>query len=286
MSVSLLAVALDSASFFLVLLLVALGLVVIFGLMNVINMAHGEFFLIGAYTAVAATRAGLPFWWSLLFAPLVLALVGWLVEQLVVRFVYHRFIDSILATWGLSLMLKQLIIVLFGPTAQNVADPIGSTMAVAGVAYPAYRVFVMAASIVLSMLTFLLLYRTHTGLAIRGVIANRNMAASLGIDTRRLDIATFMAGAALAGFAGAAMAPLMSVDPQMGAGFLIPSFLSILVGGTSSFFGVVAGAGLISAGDTGLAALRDPVFAQIVVFTLAIVVIRVFPNGLFGRRQG
>lgn len=284
MSANLLAILFDSAGFFLVLLLVALGLMIIFGLMNVINMAHGEFFLIGAYTAVTVTQAGWPFWLSLLLAPMVLALVGLVVEQLVVRFVYHRFIDSILATWGLSLMLKQLIIVIFGPTSQSVADPMAITMSVFGVAYPSYRIFVMVTSIVLTLLTFLLLYRTHVGLTIRGVIANRKMAASLGINTRRLDVGTFMAGAALAGFAGAAMAPLMSVDPQMGAGFLIPSFLSILVGGTSSFVGVVAGAALISGGNTGLAALRDPVFAQIVVFSLAIVIIRLFPNGLFGRR--
>ncbi|VTU22210.1 LIV-I protein H [Variovorax sp. SRS16] len=280
-----LALVLDSTSFFLVLLLVALGLVIIFGLMNVINMAHGEFFLLGAYTAVAATRAGWPFWWSLLLAPLVLAAVGWIVEQTVVRFVYHRFIDSILATWGLSLMLKQLIVVIFGPTSQSVPDPLGVTVSVLGMAYPGYRLFVMGASVVLTALTFVLLYRTHVGLTIRGVIANRAMAASLGVNTRRLDVGTFMAGAALAGFAGAAMAPLMSVDPQMGAGFLIPSFLSILVGGASSFVGVVVGAALISGGSTGLAALRDPVFAQIVVFSLAIVIIRLFPSGLFGRRR-
>ncbi|VTU39926.1 LIV-I protein H [Variovorax sp. PBS-H4] len=280
-----LALVLDSTSFFLVLLLVALGLVIIFGLMNVINMAHGEFFLIGAYTAVSVTRAGWPFWWALLLAPLVLAGVGWIVEQAVVRFVYRRFIDSILATWGLSLMLKQLIVIIFGPRSQSVADPLATTVNLLGMAYPGYRLFVMAASIALTALTFVLLYRTHIGLTIRGVIANRAMAASLGINTRRLDVSTFMAGAALAGFAGAVMAPLMSVDPQMGAGFLIPSFLSILVGGTGSFLGVVIGAGLISSGSTGLSALRDPVFAQVVVFSLAIVIIRLFPNGLFGRRS-
>ncbi|MEJ8814525.1 branched-chain amino acid ABC transporter permease [Variovorax ureilyticus] len=284
MNTDLLAVLLDSVSYFLVLLLVALGLVVIFGLMNVINMAHGEFFLVGAYTAVAITKAGLSFWWALLAAPLVLCVVGWMVEIAIVRFVYHRFIDSILATWGLSLMLKQLIVVVFGPTSQGVGDPVATTVSVLGVSYPAYKLLVMAASVALTTLTFVLLYRTPTGLMIRGVIANRKMAGSLGINTRRLDVGTFMAGAALAGFAGAAMAPLMSVDPQMGSGFLIPAFLSILVGGTTSFAGVVTGAALISGGNTWLAALRDPVFAQIVVFSLAILVFRFFPSGLLGKR--
>ena len=281
---TLIGLLLDSTSFFLVLLLVALGLVVIFGLMNVINMAHGEFFLVGAYTAVALTQAGVAFWWALLLAPCVLAMIGFVIEVSVIRFVYHRFIDSILATWGLSLLLKQLIVVVFGPTSQSVVNPLETSVQIAGSAYPAYRLFIMAASVVLSAGTFVFLYRTPIGLMIRGVIANRAMAASLGINTRRLDLCTFMAGAALAGFAGAAMAPLMSVDPQMGTGFLIPSFLSILVGGASSFLGVVVGAGLIAGGTTGLSALRDPVFAQIVVFSLAIVIIRLFPSGLFGKR--
>ncbi len=274
----------DSLSFFLVLLLVVLGLLVIFGLMNVINMAHGEFFLVGAYTAVAVTQAGLSFWWALILAPCTLAVIGWLVEVAIVRFVYHRFIDSILATWGLSLILKQLIVVIFGPTSQSVANPLESSVQILGSTYPTYRLFIMGASVILTAGTFLLLYRSHLGLKIRGVIANRAMAASLGVNTRRLDVGTFIPGAALAGFAGAAMAPLMSVDPQMGTGFLIPSFLSILVGGTTSFVCVVVGAALISGGTTGLSALRDPVFAQITVFSLAIVIIRLFPSGLFGKR--
>lgn len=285
MSSTMVALALDSANFFLVLLLVSLGLMVIFGLMNVINMAHGEFLLLGAYSAVAVTQAGLSFWWALLIAPCVLGLVGWLVEITVVRFVYHRLIDSILATWGLSLMLKQLIVILFGAASHSVADPLSMTTTIFGVAYPVYRLFIMSVSVLLSAGTFLLLYRTNIGLTVRGVIANRKMAASLGINTRRLDVCTFMIGAALAGFAGALMAPLMSVDPQMGTGFLIPSFLSILVGGIGSFVGVVVGTGLISGGTVGLSTYRNPVFAQIVVFSLAIIVIRLFPNGLFGKHR-
>src|SRR5579871_4820440 len=113
-------ISFDTLSFMLALLLVTLGLVVIFGLMNVINMAHGEFFLIGAYCVVLIERAEFSYWWALLLAPLVLAVVGLVVEELVIRHIYRRFIDSILATWGISLALKQLVIILFGPTAQRV----------------------------------------------------------------------------------------------------------------------------------------------------------------------
>lgn len=276
---------LDAANFMLALLLVTLGLVIIFGLMNVINMAHGEMFLLGAYTVFAVEQAGGPFWLGLLLAPIVLALFGLAVEELVIRHVYHRFIDTILATWGLSIAIKQAVIVAFGPTAQQVFNPLPGTVTVLGAAYPAYRLFIMAVAIGVAAGTFLLFYRTRLGLAARGVIANRMMAASLGINTRRMDRATFAFGTALAGLAGAVMAPLMSVDPQMGVGFLIPAFLSILVGGAGSLLGALLGTSLIAGSSTIVAGLWTQIIAEIVVFSLAIVVIRLFPQGLTGGRR-
>lgn len=278
------AIALDAMNFTSVLLLVALGLVVIFGLMNVINMAHGEFFLIGAYVVVAVNQAGGSFWLALIAAPLVLSLVGLLVEWVVVRHVYHRFIDTILATWGLSLILKQAVIVVFGPAAQAVSNPMPSAVDIFGVDYPAYRLFIMAISAALALGTYYLFYRTKLGLQIRGVIANRAMAASLGINTRRMDRATFAVGAALAGFAGAVMTPIMSVDPQMGVGFLIPSFLAVLVGGVNSLLGALLGSGVIGGATTIFSGYISQADAQIFVFILAIVIIRFFPNGLIGGR--
>jgi branched-chain amino acid transport system permease protein/urea transport system permease protein len=278
-------VGLDALSFMLALLLVALGLIIIFGLMNVINMAHGEFFLLGAYTVVLVQDAGGGFWLGVLAAPLVLAALGLLLEELVVRHVYHRFIDTILATWGLSLALKQAVIVVFGPTAQQVQNPLPSQVLILGAVYPSYRLFIMAVAIAVAAGTFLLFYRTRVGLAARGVIANRPMAASLGIDTRRMDRATFAFGAALAGLAGAVMAPLMSVDPQMGVGFLVPAFLSILVGGAGSLPGALLGTSVIGGSSTVVASIWTQVVAQIAVFSLAIVIIRIFPRGLAGGRR-
>jgi urea transport system permease protein len=156
------AIGLDALNFMLALLLVTLGLVVIFGLMGVINMAHGEFFLIGAYCLVLVERAGYAFWWALLLSPLVLAIIGLAVEELVVRHVYRRFIDSILATWGISLALKQTVIILFGPTAQSVVSPIPGPVEIVGVVYPAYRFFIMGVAVVLTGATFLLFYRTRS----------------------------------------------------------------------------------------------------------------------------
>jgi branched-chain amino acid transport system permease protein/urea transport system permease protein len=225
------------------------------------------------------------FWLGLLLAPLALAALGLLLEEVVIRHVYHRFIDTILATWGLSLALKQAVIVAFGPTAQQVANPFPQQVEVVGTIYPAYRLFIMAVAVLVAGGTFFLFYRTHLGLAARGVIANRAMAASLGINTRALDRATFAFGAALAGLAGAVMAPLMSVDPQMGVGFLVPAFLAILVGGAGSMPGALLGTSLIAGGSTVIASYWTQVVAQIAVFSLAILIIRIFPQGLTGGRR-
>ena len=278
-------IALDSANFMLALLLVTLGLVIIFGLMNVINMAHGELFLLGAYTVVLVQRHGGSFWLALVLAPLALAVIGLLIEELVVRHVYHRFIDTILATWGLSITLKQAVIIAFGPTAQQVDNPLPRAVTILDTLYPAYRLFIMAVAVLVATGTFLLFYRTRLGLAARAVIANRPMASSLGLNTRRMDRMTFAFGAALAGLAGVVMAPLMSVDPQMGVGFLIPAFLSILVGGTGSLLGALLGTTLIASAGTVVSSVWTQITAQIVVFGLAIVVIRLFPQGLTGARR-
>lgn len=280
-----LAIGLDALSFGLALLLVTLGLVVIYGMMNVINMAHGELFLVGAYTLVAVQSFGGPFWLGLLLAPAVVALIGFLMEEFVVRHVYGRAIDTILATWGISIALKQAIIILYGPAAISIVNPLPGSVTLFGFDYPLYRLFIMGMAALLAIATYLVLYATPLGLQIRGVIANRAMAGSLGINTRAMDRGTFAAGAALAGIAGAVMAPIMSVDPQMGVGFLIPAFLAILVGGLNSLSGAIFGAGIIGGATTTLSSMMSQAIAQIAVFALAIVIIRIFPAGLTKGRQ-
>ncbi len=277
--------ALDATNFVLALLLVTLGLVIIFGLMNVINMAHGELFLLGAYSVYTVQALGGTYWLALAITPAVLALIGLLIEEWVIRHVYHRFIDTILATWGISIAIKQAVIIGYGPAALQVNNPIPGAIDILGAIYPAFRVFVMLASVAAAGAVFLLFYRTDWGLMARAVIANRSMASNLGINTRRMDRLTFALGAALAGLAGAVMAPLMSVDPQMGVGFLVPAFLSILVGGTGTLLGTLLGTSLIAGGTTVVSSVWSQIVAQIVVFSVAIVVIRIFPQGLTGGRR-
>ena len=276
---------LDSSNAMLVLMLVSLGLAVIFGLMNVINMAHGEFLIMGAYGVLTLQNAGLPFWACLLAAPLIVAAIGLAAEELLIRRTYERLLDTILATWGLSLFLRQGLVLIYGPGSHAVATPELGSIGIAGEAYPIYRLLVMLVSAFAIALTFLVFFRTDWGLKARAVIANRNMAACLGINTRALDRLTFAWGAGLAGLAGAVMSPLISVDPNAGLGWLVPGFLSILVAGLGSIAGPLAGAAGVSAVDSFASAVSSPVWAQLAVFVTAILVLRLFPQGLLAFRR-
>jgi branched-chain amino acid transport system permease protein/urea transport system permease protein len=274
---------LDGANAVLILMLVALGLAIVFGLMNVINLAHGEFLMLGAYVVLAAGQAGLPFWAGLALAPVVVGLIGVVAEALLIRHTYTRLLDTILATWGLSMVLRQAVVILYGPGAHAVTAPDLGAVLVAGSPYPVYRLVVMAISLAAIAATFALFFGTRFGLAARAVIADRDTASCLGIDTRRLDRWTFGIGAALAGLAGAAVAPLIAVDPQAGLGWLVPAFLAILVGGLGSIAGPLVGAAGVGGLDSLTSALASPVWAQLTVFVAAILVIRLRPRGLVAR---
>lgn len=282
--INLLPSALDIISVILILLLVATGLMVIFGLMGVINMAHGEFFLIGAYGVYYFIQIGLPFYIAVPLSSLGVGLLGLLIEAILIRHLIHRPLDTILATWGLSIVLKQLVVIFFGPGSVSVDLPIDGMIEFGPISYPFYRIIVMLFSIII-MLFIIVLYRySKFGLAIRATIEDPKVASSLGINNNTLHKISFFIGASLAGLAGALIAPLISVDPQMGLGYLVPSFLSILVGGVWNITGTVVGV-LFIGGLDGLANLFiSPVFSQILVFTLAIIIIRFRPKGIFGGR--
>jgi urea transport system permease protein len=278
-------IVLNGTTYVLVLILVALGLVVVFSMMRVINMAHGELFMLGAYVVVAAGALGLPFWLGVLAAPLLVGLAGLSIEILLIRHVYRRTLDTILATWGLSIAIKQAIVLTFGPAAYSVPLPIDATLAIGAFAYPVYRLILTALALLIVAATFWLFLRTDFGLIARAVIARPQTAATLGIDTRRVMRASFVLGTALAGLAGALVAPLISVDPQMGLGYLVPAFLAILIGGAGPLAGVLVGGGLVGGVDSLLTLWISPVAAQIAVLTLAVVVIRLRPSGILGSRD-
>jgi urea transport system permease protein len=276
---------LNGINLILILVLVAIGLAIIFGLMQVINIAHGEFFLLGAYTVLMAQWAGLSFWVGLILSLIVLGIVGLVTEFFCIRYLYERPLDTILATWGISIGIRQFIIIVFGPAGHMITHPFPAMVKLMGIEYPAYRLFTMAASIAVIILTLYVFLRTDYGLKARAVIENRNMASVLGINTRRMYQATFVFGSALAGLAGAIMSPLMSVDPQMGLGYLIPAFLAIIIGGTGTLYGVLGGASIIGGSDSIFSYLISPVGAQIIIFSIAIILIRLNPQGLFGKQS-
>jgi branched-chain amino acid transport system permease protein/urea transport system permease protein len=272
---------LNGVSLAAILTLVALGLAIIFGLMGVINMAHGELFTIGAYALVAANSLG-GFWGGVLLAPLVGAVVGIVLERGVVRFLYTRPIETILATWGISLILQQGIEFFFGTAPQAVPNPFPGAISVFGIVdYPVYRLFITAAGMVITAGTFFVFLRTEFGLMARAVIQNREIAAALGINTERVYVVAFALGAALAALAGALMAPLINVLPLMGVSFLARSFFVVIVGGAGNLPGVVGGSVLIGGLETLFSSLWSVTLAQALVLVIAIVIVRFRPTGLF-----
>jgi branched-chain amino acid transport system permease protein/urea transport system permease protein len=275
----------DASSYVLILVMIALGLMIVFGMMGVINMAHGELFMIGAYVMVLCQAYGLPFWVGLILAPLLVGFMGFLIEYLLIRHIYLRPLDTILATWGLSIALKQGIVLLFGPEAQSISSPIDTSIAFGDFTYPLYRLMIMGASLLMIAATFWLFLKTDFGLMARAVIARPDTAETLGINTRRIYRWSFIVGTALAGLAGALIAPTISVDPQMGLGYLVPGFLSILVGGAGPLAGVVVGGAAVGGTNSLLTVWISPVAAQIAVFILAILVIRLRPSGILGDRD-
>ncbi|MBM3516775.1 MAG: branched-chain amino acid ABC transporter permease [Alphaproteobacteria bacterium] len=278
------AIGLNAASYVLILVLVALGLVVVFGVMRVINMAHGELFMLGAYAVIAADGLGAPFWLGVLAAPILAGAAGAAIEAALIRHIYARPLDTILATWGLSLALKQAIVLAFGPASLSVPSPMDATIAVGTFAYPLYRLIVMGVALVAILGVFIGFFRSGFGLMVRAVVADPRSAACLGIDPALVHRVSFTAGAALAGLAGGLIAPLISVDPEMGVGFLIPAFLAILVGGAGPLAGVLTGGVVVGGADSVLTNWLSPVLAQVVVFALAVVVIRLRRGPVGGLR--
>lgn len=272
---------LNSLTLISILFLVAIGLTITFGLMGIINLAHGEFFMLGAYTVVVGGEIGLPLVVTLVATPLIVGAMGVLVEQTVIKRLYARPLDTLLATWGLSLVIRQVVKIVFGARQRGSDALFSGTISIGGVDYPAYRLFIMAVAVVVGMGFFALIYRSDFGVKLRAVIFNRDMARAMGVNTRRVDRTAFAVGAAVAGLAGAIVAPLGTVNPQMGLSWLINSFLVVIVGGQAAS-GAVLGATFIGGTQSTLSFFIEPVVASVLVLVIAIVALRIRPQGLAG----
>jgi urea transport system permease protein len=268
-----------------ILVLVALGLGVTFGLLGVINLAHGELFMLGAYTVLVTHETTGNVWLGIAVAPLVVGAVGILIERGVVKRLYDRPFDTLLATWALSVVIRQAITLWQGGGYQPIPHPITASVNVLGVPYPAYRLALLGLGVVSLGLVGVILYRTRFGVRARAAVQNREVAAAMGVNVGRVDTAMFGLGAALAGLAGAAMGPLVTVNPNMGLPILASSFFVVILGGTGRLGGVAAGAAIIGGGQALISFFANPVIAQVAVLLLAIFVIRLAPHGVFGRRR-
>lgn len=263
--------------------LVAVGLAIIFGLLRIVNLAHGELFIIGAYTVFAVEAATGAAWLGVAMAPVVVGVVGLALDRGLLHRLYHRPLDTLVVTWGISIVLREVLRLLFGADTKNVAVPVGGQISVLGVTYPAYRVvlIVTASAVLAGVLLFFA--RTSFGAKVRAVIQNRDMAEAMGINSRRIDSMVFAIGAGLAGLAGALIVPLLGLHPEVGLFYLARSFIVVIVGGVGSLAGTVGGAAVIGGSEAGISYLASPVLAQSLLFLLAILLIRLRPQGLFAR---
>lgn len=269
-----------------VLILISLGLAIIFGLRGVINLAHGEFFMIGAYTVWATEKYGLPpFWVGLIVAPLLVAFIGWLIERSYIRFLYSRPLDTLLGTWGISIILRELVRIVLGPEHRYATQPITGQLQIGSFSYPLYRAAIIAFTIVVLLVVLYLFTRTDFGLKVQATIRDREMASAVGINTSRIDQAVFALGAGLAGLAGAVMSPVIAINPNMGLDYFAQTFLVVILGGAGRILGVLGGGAAIGMTQAGLSAILKPVVAQALVLVVTIGLIRLYPQGLFGGRR-
>jgi branched-subunit amino acid ABC-type transport system permease component len=261
----------------------SLGLAIIFGMMRVINLAHGEFIMLGAYATVIAANNGVNIWIAMLVvSPLFVALVGIVVERCLIRYLYGRMIDTMLATWGLSLFLVGVITTIFGNTIKGVPAPLGG-FAIGGYRASYYSLFLIAVALTLLVTVYLMLSRTKLGLIARGTMQNPEMAAALGVSPPRVYSVTFALGAALSGLAGGVLAPVSGVLPTMGVAYIAKTFITVIGGGASILTGTASAAALFGGINQSATFLTTPVIGEVALLVSAIVLLRILPQGLTGR---
>lgn len=270
-----------------ILLLVALGLGIIYGTMGVINLAHGDFVMLGAYSSwLLQSHIGMDLLSSVVVSFFMVAAVGWVLERGIVRYLYARPLDTILATWGIGIMLEQGIRLSAGSSLKYVKlpDNLAANLEVFGVTLPVYRLLIIAVALALLGLTLYLIRRTEFGKRLRAVTQNKEIAESYGINASQVYAWTFAYGAGLAGLAGALVAPLKSVSPDMGTSYVVDAFLVVVVGGVGSLGGLLLGSGILGELDSWISFVLNSTLARAIVFLSVVAMIRFRPQGLFADR--
>ncbi len=283
-------------SLFSVLLLMALGLAIIFGQMGVVNLAHGEFMALGAYTVYLSSTvvhtylpALAPYYFviAIVIAFLVAGLTGWLVEWSLIRFLYKRPLDTLLATWGLSLIMQQSFRSIFGAREVTPTLPewlMGSFKPSESIDIPINGVFVMGLTLALTLGIWLFMYRSRIGLQMRATVQNRVMSGAAGINTRLVDRFTFSLGCGIAGVAGAAFTTIGSTGPDSGSRYIVDTFLVVVFGGTASLMGTIASAFGIAQGQSILEFFLKGTMGKVAVLMVIVLVLMIRPQGLFASK--
>jgi len=256
-----------------ILYIVALGLLIVYGVLKIINLAHGAFLVLGSYAAVIATWLDWSPWSALVIALVGGAAVGAVAEWRVLRDLYVRPLDTILATWGLNIIIVQSITLYFGREIQFAESTVTQAVSVGGVTYSLYRLILLLIAVVLGVLVWLLMRRTQIGIVAQAVIMNEELAQALGINTRLVRFVTFCLGAGLASLAGALITPLVSVYPNLGVPWLMNAFMLVMVAGVS--LGNLALAALILGGAQVLvSSYGNPVLGSLTIIILAVIILR------------
>jgi branched-chain amino acid transport system permease protein len=267
-------------------ILMALGLTIIFGLLDVINMAHGEFYALGAYVGLTLATLGAPFWLLLIAVPLIMAAIGYGCERLLVQRVFHqkeRHMLTLLLTFGLAIVLEDVYKLIWGAQAIKPESPVTGGTEILGVFLPNYRLFLIAIGTVIIVAVWLVVYRTRLGAMVRAAAFDRNMASSLGVPVTHVYAGAFAFGVALAGLAGVLLAPLYSMFPTMGKDFILMAFSVVIVGGLGSISGAVVAGLLLTQIQTIASLYISPSWTDPLVFGIMVLFLMVRPQGMFGR---
>jgi urea transport system permease protein len=265
------------------LLLAALGLMIILGVINVINLAHGELIMLGAYiTTLAYHRANLPLPICMMLSVVGVGLFGMALERFVVRRFYGDRLAALVATWGVSLILSQGTLLALGPSMQSVPLP-AWTLSYGGYSFGGYRLLLFAIAVAAMLVTWWAFYHTKIGVRTRATMQNPDMARALGVDTRHVYLLTFGAGSALAGLTGALYAPTTTIVPLMGTQFVDVAFITVVIGGGANpIIGAISSAAFLAAISTPLSSILGTFIGRIGLLVAALVVIRFLPRGISG----
>jgi len=264
--------------------LLALGLTVIFGLLGVMNFAHGELYMLGAYAGIAVIGVTHSFWVALLVAPLLVGVVGAVTEMTTLRLVYNREpLYGLILTFGLALVFREGARQIWGGDMRRILPPFTGSTPLLGMTYPDYRLFLLAASSLILLALWLFFTRTRAGIVVRAAVQDAEMLDGLGVDVRRVFTLTFAASGALAALAGLLLAPIFTVYPQMGVEMILLAFIVVILGGMGSMGGSVAAAFVIGIAQSLFSLWMNPQRVAIAIFGIMIVVLIVRPRGFAGR---